>query len=242
MQEVAQLPTLADRINAEHRAVQGAVKSALEHAMNAGSLLREARAECPYGTWQAWVDDNFDGSLRTAQIYMYLSRHREEVGEAKAQSSACLSISGALHKLALAHVEKLPAPPPLQQQQVTLPVAEQPAKQPVERPTPTPLSLEDSQPSEDGQQEQGSALTEAARVREEEERVREAGRLLLYATKRLNTGVRLLRSDDFRPEDAAKGLAQMEDGARLLADLRAGVAWLEQVIEAAERQHAPEEG
>src|SRR5918995_1197360 len=137
----AKLGKLAERINAEHRACQAAAKTALEHAMNAGASLLEARAECPYGTWQAWVDDNFDGSLRTAQIYMYLARRREEVEEEKAQSAALLSISEALHKLALGCVEPLSAPPELT-------LLQQATQQPAEQPT-----LEDDGLSKDVWQE-----------------------------------------------------------------------------------------
>ena len=86
-----ELYSLAQRINAEHRACATAVNAALEHALNAGDLLLKARDCCPRGTWEAWTKENFEGSLRTAQAYMRVARCREEVEAAKAQSSAPLS-------------------------------------------------------------------------------------------------------------------------------------------------------
>ena len=44
MAEIERLDGLANRINEEHRRCEGAVGAALEHAMNAGDLLTEAKA------------------------------------------------------------------------------------------------------------------------------------------------------------------------------------------------------
>ncbi len=30
----------------------------------------EAKARCPRGNWQAWLEENFKGLVRTAQAYM----------------------------------------------------------------------------------------------------------------------------------------------------------------------------
>jgi DUF3102 family protein len=97
--EVERLGTLAARINAEHRACVSAMVDTLEHAMNAGYLLREAKAECPHGRWLRWLEDNFEGSVRTAQVYMRLARDRFLLPPANAQGSALLSIDGALRAL-----------------------------------------------------------------------------------------------------------------------------------------------
>jgi hypothetical protein len=102
MAEVAQLQqvgTLADRINAEHHACVAATVSALEHATAAGALLLQAKAEQGHGAWLPWLEANFAGSVRTAQVYMRLARDPLKLQVAKAQGAAHLSISGALQAL-----------------------------------------------------------------------------------------------------------------------------------------------
>ena len=99
MSEVERPDALAGRINAEHRACVGAMNGALGHALAAGSLLMQAKDQVKHGEWGAWVDENFEGSKRTAEIYMRLASRRAEVEAAKAQSAAYLSIAGALRSL-----------------------------------------------------------------------------------------------------------------------------------------------
>ena len=267
MSEVArvganELGTLADKINAEHRACQAAANTALEHAMNAGDLLLEVRAECPHGTWQDWVDDNFEGSLRTSQIYMYLARRREEVGEIKAQSSALLSIAEALHKLALRHVSLLPAPPELQQ--VAQPVAEQPEGQPTEQPP-----LEDPRPSEDGHQAQDRARrisyvedvvraqakkgdpnpppSMAVEVSAEEWRKLYAREVKARTQQAADKMIPLIvylekfmaaEQDGYRPEEAGVGVTRLNHQDQAVAVLRNSIAWLQRVIDEAEQEQA----
>ncbi len=98
MGEVERLSGLAEKINAEHRACEDAVGAALTHAMNAGELLVEAKASLPHGAFGPWLVENFAGSDRTARAYMRVHSHRDEL-EAKRQSSATLSIDGALKAL-----------------------------------------------------------------------------------------------------------------------------------------------
>jgi hypothetical protein len=92
------LGTLADRINVKHRACETAANAALEHAMSAGDLLSEAKTKLPHGEFGAWIEENFAGSARTARAYMRVASHRDEL-EAKRQSSATLSLDGALKAL-----------------------------------------------------------------------------------------------------------------------------------------------
>jgi hypothetical protein len=99
MAELEHLDGLAKRINEEHHRCEGAVNAALEHAMNAGDLLLEAKGSAPHGTWQGWLANHFDGSVRTAQAYMRVASRRDEVEAAKTQSSAPLSLDGALRAL-----------------------------------------------------------------------------------------------------------------------------------------------
>ncbi len=99
MGEVERLNTLAEQINAEHRAFVGTLRKTAEHGIRAGELLAEAKAQCPHGTWLPWLELNFEGSTRTAQEYMRLYNHRDEI-RAKTRDSAHLSISGALGEIA----------------------------------------------------------------------------------------------------------------------------------------------
>lgn len=93
------LATLAEQINHEHRQCTAAVNAGLQHALEAGRLLIEAKKLCPHGTWGQWLADNFEGSTRTAQVYIRVAKARPEL-EAKAQRSADLSLDKALKLLA----------------------------------------------------------------------------------------------------------------------------------------------
>jgi hypothetical protein len=66
------LSDLAVQINAEHRKCEAAFQSGLQHVNQAGRLLIEAKKLCQHVTWLSWLDDNFDGSSRTAQSYMQI--------------------------------------------------------------------------------------------------------------------------------------------------------------------------
>jgi hypothetical protein len=92
------LGKLAERINEEHRACETAAGAALAHAMSAGELLAEAKGQLPHGAFGPWLAENFAGSGRTARAYMRVYSRREEL-EGKRQSSATLSLDGALGAL-----------------------------------------------------------------------------------------------------------------------------------------------
>ena len=104
------LETLAEQINAEHRACDDALRSGLRHAVNAGGLLTEAKERVNHGEWGSWLADNFEGSTRTAQAYMKVSREVPNLDAAKAQRVADLSFRGALAELS-APLEEKPEPP-----------------------------------------------------------------------------------------------------------------------------------
>ncbi len=95
----ADLTTLADRVNAEHRACEEALKTGLRHAMAAGELLLEAKGRVKHGDWGAWTRDNFEGSTRTAQAYMKVARELPSLEDAEAQRVADLSFRDALKVL-----------------------------------------------------------------------------------------------------------------------------------------------
>jgi hypothetical protein len=95
----AALENLAEQINAEHRAFKTALTTAVERGIRAGELLTEAKSRCKHGEWLPWLQENFEGAPRTAQEYMRLYAHRDEI-RAKYADSAHLSVSGALKELA----------------------------------------------------------------------------------------------------------------------------------------------
>ena len=99
MGEVQKLDTLAESINEQHRLCEAAAGKAVAHAMEAGRMLEEAKAGVGHGEWGGWLEKNFQGSDRTARVYMRVYSHREEL-EAKRQSSANLSLDGALKAIA----------------------------------------------------------------------------------------------------------------------------------------------
>ena len=105
------LAVLADEINAHHRAAEAALNRGLEEAHKCGELLLEAKASCPHGTWQKWLADNFRGSTRSAQCYMRIANHWQEI-EAKSADSALLSIDGAVKLLAAPKPKEKPSAPP----------------------------------------------------------------------------------------------------------------------------------
>jgi hypothetical protein len=95
--------TRAEQINTHHHACEAAVGTALKHAVMCGALLTEQKRELPHGEWGGWLEENFEGSARTAQVYMRLHRKRELVEEIQnRRPSAHLSIEGAIRALASA--------------------------------------------------------------------------------------------------------------------------------------------
>ncbi len=96
---MATLPDLAARINAEHEAARGAFKKGFEHALNAGELLLQAKAQVEHGQWLPWLESNCNVSQRSAQLYMRVARERPKL-EAKSASLADLSLEGAAKQLA----------------------------------------------------------------------------------------------------------------------------------------------
>src|SRR5215216_4681015 len=90
--------TLASEINAEHRAFTASLSKTAEHGIRCGELLTEAKSKCAHGTWLDWLKGNFEGSERSAQVYMQMFKNRDAI-RAKTQSSADLSIAGALKEI-----------------------------------------------------------------------------------------------------------------------------------------------
>ena len=95
------LPGIARRINEAHRRATALAGEALGAARTAGELLLEAKDRVGHGGWEAWLGENFEGSLRTARDYMRICREWPAIEEAiaKRQHAADLSMRGALRAL-----------------------------------------------------------------------------------------------------------------------------------------------
>lgn len=74
------LARLAECANEAHSKVAGAIQQAVLHALEAGQALLEAKRLCLKGAWTAWLKANFRGSARTAQGYVRLVVHWNQVG------------------------------------------------------------------------------------------------------------------------------------------------------------------
>ena len=72
------LTDLAVRIRREHEAAANQVRRGLEHGINAGRLLLEAKAQVEHGQWLEWLRDYCYIPERTSQLYMRLAVHAEE--------------------------------------------------------------------------------------------------------------------------------------------------------------------
>lgn len=96
---VHSLADLAVRIRSEHEAVFDSARQTLQHALNAGELLIEAKSLVDHGNWSDWLHDNCAVSQRTAQSYMRLARNRTTI-EANTPTTALLTIDDALSGLA----------------------------------------------------------------------------------------------------------------------------------------------
>ena len=92
------LPELAASIRQEHHLAEQHAMQAVNHAMEAGRLLIEAKGLCAHGQWLPWLAENFDGSVRTAQAYMRLHENCDLL--ANTQRAAHLSVREALKALA----------------------------------------------------------------------------------------------------------------------------------------------
>ncbi len=100
------LTTLAAEIRREHEKAEADYQSAFAHAIRAGALLIEAKAQVKHGEWLPWLKANFPGSVRSAQGYMRLAEHAPECA-----TVAHSGIKGALKQLAAPEVTEPEAQP-----------------------------------------------------------------------------------------------------------------------------------
>jgi hypothetical protein len=96
---LSRLADLAARIKIEHSAAGAAVRKGAKHAMAAGDLLIEAKAQLGrHGQWLPWLRDHCELSARVAQQYMRVAKNRAEI-EVKYESDSHLTLRAALASL-----------------------------------------------------------------------------------------------------------------------------------------------
>jgi hypothetical protein len=95
------LPDLAGRIRVEHEAVSASLKESVRHAITAGELLIEAKAQLDHGRWLPWLRDHCTISERSAQLYMRVAKSRTEIEDQIRNGVADLSLNEAAALLML---------------------------------------------------------------------------------------------------------------------------------------------
>jgi hypothetical protein len=96
----ASLAELARQINQEHEGCEQSLRAGLQHALNAGKLLLEAKRKVGHGGWGDWLKANVTFSDRTARGYMKVAREVPTLEESKRQRVAVLPLRDALKELA----------------------------------------------------------------------------------------------------------------------------------------------
>jgi len=88
------ISTIAEEIRREHEACERDAESAVEHAIRAGKLLTEAKAQVQHGQWLPWLGKNFPFTQQTANGYM---RIFEEYGRSRDLNP--ISVNAALKQI-----------------------------------------------------------------------------------------------------------------------------------------------
>jgi hypothetical protein len=92
--EPRRLVELADEIRTEVDAAEADYHSAVQHAVNAGDKLIEAKGLCQHGDWLTWLKENFQGGVSTAQLYMQLARGKDQISNALGIREAVAQLTG----------------------------------------------------------------------------------------------------------------------------------------------------
>jgi hypothetical protein len=97
---LSRLADLAAQIKVKHAAYGETARRGVEHAMAAGDLLLEAKAQLgQHGQWLRWLTERCELSVRSAQLYMRLAKNRSEI-EGKYATVAHLTLQAAASLLA----------------------------------------------------------------------------------------------------------------------------------------------
>ena len=73
------LPDLAARINKLHSEIGAALRLSLQHAIEIGGILADAKLQIGHGEFGRWLADNVEFSDRTARRYMLLFEKRDRL-------------------------------------------------------------------------------------------------------------------------------------------------------------------
>lgn len=101
---------MADDVPAELEAAEGSMRTGLAHAVKAGRMLIEAKADLPHGMFQHWLAKHVRLHPEVAQNYMRLARELPKLPSAKVNPVSHLSLRDALAEIAKTHqaAAKLP--------------------------------------------------------------------------------------------------------------------------------------
>lgn len=75
------------------------------HAIRAGEALQRVHDTLPYGTWEAWLRENFHATDTTARIYMRFAQHKAEL-----KARGINTYDEALHLVRQIAAEQRPTP------------------------------------------------------------------------------------------------------------------------------------
>ena len=89
------LTVLADEVRRLHREAEDAVKTMTARAIEAGTLLIEAKGLVKHGEWLLWLE-HAEIQPRLAQMYMRLARHRDKCETVSHLKKALTAVSDAL--------------------------------------------------------------------------------------------------------------------------------------------------
>jgi len=90
------LQELASIANAEHHASERGLSEALQHAIQAGSALLEAKKLCKHGRWLPWLRVNFEGCERTARYYMKVAQDPPAIPNRQRDADMSMSLRDAI--------------------------------------------------------------------------------------------------------------------------------------------------
>ncbi len=79
--EPGDLVDYATTANKEHELVRQSGESMVDHAVRAGGALLAAKALVDHGNWLPWLEANFNGSDRTANVYMQISANPQRAAD-----------------------------------------------------------------------------------------------------------------------------------------------------------------
>lgn len=102
------LDDLAARINEATSAAETSARAAVAHALAAGNLLLQAKAQVEHGDWEPWLLANCAVAPRTARAYMSLARRLPALPDPERQRVAEMPL-----REAVAAIRTTPEAPPL---------------------------------------------------------------------------------------------------------------------------------